>query len=126
MEVHESDLLQYHSIVDGIHRIGAPGKWTMTMNENGGNGGRIFTLEGLLDHQSCFLFVFTFDLDLCHFSGARDLAVEIIAMCCTERHDAATCLRKARCPTAVGVYNATDVRKRFIELDMRWRVGGRF
>src|SRR5215212_11253518 len=119
MEVHESNLIQYHGIVDGIHRIPAPCKWTMTMNENGRKGVRVFSLESLLDHKSCFLFVVAFDLRLCHFSSARDLTIEIISMGCTKRHNTATCLRKARCPTAVGVYDAADVGKRFIEFDMR-------
>jgi hypothetical protein len=86
----------------------------------------IFPLEGFLDHQPGFLFVFAFDLDFCHFSGAGDLPIEIIAMGCAERHDAATCLCKDCCPTAVGVYDTADVRKCFIELEVRRRIGRGF
>ena len=94
MEVHERDLLQHHGIVDGVHGIDAPCKWTVAVYKNRWDGIRIFPLEGFLDDGPGFLLVFTFDLDFCHFSGARDLTVEIIALRCAERQDAATCLRK--------------------------------
>src|SRR5689334_17125028 len=103
MEGHERDLFQYNRIVDGIHGVCAPRKRTMTMNKNRGNRVRIFSLEGLLDHQTCFLFILAFDFRLCHFASAGNLAIEIIAMSGTKREDAAPCLCKACCPTAVSM-----------------------
>src|SRR5687768_7449767 len=114
VEVHERDLLQYHSIVNGVHGIGAPCEWTMAVNEHGGNCVGIFPLEDIPDHQPCFLFIFALNLFFCHLAGTRDFAVEIIAMCCTKRRNTASCLSKTRCPTAVGVYDTADVRKGFI------------
>ena len=112
--------------MDGIHGVNAPCKWAMAVDKNCGNGIRIFPLEDFLDYQSSFLFVFAFDLDFCHLSGAGDLAIEIITLRCAERHDAAACLRKGCCPTAMGVNDAADVGKRSIEFKVRRRIGRRF
>src|SRR5689334_21958320 len=98
----------------------------MAVNENGGNGVRIFSPESFLDHQARFFFVFAFDLNLCHFSSAGNLAIEIIAMCGAERDDAATSLRKARCPAAVSVHDTANLSKCFIKFEVSRRVGGRF
>src|SRR5262249_1436512 len=126
MEAHKSDLFQYHSRVHGLHRSRAPYKWTMALDKHGGNSIRIFFLESLLDHQAGFFFILAFDLSLCHFLSARNLTIKIIAMRCTKGEDAATSLRKACCPTAVSVYDSTNVGKRFIELKMRGGIRGRF
>src|SRR5690349_240893 len=98
MEIHEGNLLQYHSIVDSVHRIGTPRKWTMAVNEDSRNGIGIFSLESLLDHQACLFFILAFDLSPGHFSRAGNLAVEIIAMRRTERQNTAPGLGKCRCP----------------------------
>jgi hypothetical protein len=89
----------------------APYKWTMAVDKNRRDGIGIFPLEGLFDHEIQFPFRIRLRSHFCHLSGTGNLPIEIIAMGCAERHDAATCLRKDCCPTAVCVYDAADVWK---------------
>ena len=125
VEVHERDFLQHHGIVNGVHCIRAPCKGTMAVNKNGGMASGSLSLKVSM-MTNPFPFHIRPGSRLLSFFGCRGSHRRNNQRGLCRAHDATTRLCKGCCPTAVGMYNATDVRERLIELEMRGGVGRRF
>ncbi len=100
---HKRQFFQYHRVVDGVERIGAPSKGTVAVNQNGRNIVRRFSQEGLNDHIAGFLFIFSSDFCGRHLPGAGYRSVEIVAVGGAIGRNVPSSLRPRGCPAGVCV-----------------------
>ena len=122
---HERDLFEHDGIVHRLFCVLAPAKRAVAVHQNGGDAVGVEVPEPLDDHIPCFQLVTAADLLRGHPARAGDLAVEIIAVRCAERGDAAPRLCKNRSPARVCMHHAADILERAVQDKVRIRVGGR-
>ena len=109
VEIHKSALLQYYGIVNGVERIGSPGKGAVAVYQHRRDLSWVqFSIpKGLNNDIPCLQLIASSNLFRRHFSGARNFTLEVITLGRSQGRDALSCLGKAGGPAAMGMDDAS-------------------
>jgi len=101
-----------------------PGKRSVIFAEDSRNRLIIFPLECLYNQETRVLLILV-KLRSLQTTCTRNLSIHIVGMGRSVTRDSSSCLSPARGPRRVRMYNASNLRKRLIKLQMGSRIRGR-
>ena len=104
--------------MNGVFRVGSPGKGTVTVHQNSGYIVGSFACEGFNNDFACIKLIFVRDFLIGHLARAGYFSKKIVAVGCSQGLYAAARLRINRRPAAVGMDDSADIYKASIQLEM--------
>ena len=110
-----------------LKRCLSPGKWAVALTDAGRNIIRIdiFFVKGLYYNNTCILLIILIYLLFGKMPYARNISIEIVALCGAHAGYVLSCLCKANCIRRMSMHYTPYIRKSLVEFKVGFGVRGR-